>query len=777
MLSIYSGFALGLRQQLYGKFILLAVLVRFGRNKILNDRFKSMQNLGFGYGMRRRGGEGGERTSSSSSAFKKFGPPPSPLETENASGSMIPNGRWKKGYIKKLRESKMKGIFDRTDTFSYLPLFPSSNPNNTGLSQAELQNNREDAWKWAAIIDELEDFEEAKDPSANEAFVSEFICWLLGKSRWNHPNITPWAYQRLVGDSIQEFIKEFVMKKTEYALELQKLKADPQPPNNIGDAWIYFKYLVTPLDLKAAEGGVNFNLKPPKDFSYDEGFLPDMEYWIRVRQDPEYARSVQQTRSNAADTLPQTAPRYYDRVEGGEQIAYKGPPTVYPYMTTSVKAQSGKDAHVPHGDRGIVCDENHPGGSLEARVLSAKDEQDLADKELQDKLQYEQQLKLEEQQGVGNVKAPEKTPQPLPIHTQGTIETFKLPPAQQQWLDLIFAKSKNTTHIDEYLKSEIKTLNGEQLANMVEAVERSPEGKKLADWLRKNPMDDLTTINQNDWVMQVFGSREEFLKFAARIRLELENFNAFKANQTATSGGTSTGKQFGPVERFRLNLLEVLNENLKITAVEEMKEEEPTPPPQVTTTRENKLKKPIGWEGIGVGKLIEINDQTSQIEHVERFYKYREQLIKVLDKEDLGMRHLKPETYVAKLAKVSPQLLYEYIVDYDFLPEAEKPHFAIDMRRIEETLDALATSKHMLGVTKKQIRNYLGWLNLRRYSRNDNTMTSSDFTFAIEYLRKLKKKYQNRNPPATKEELDTLDEWMYTLRESQVNKYAFRISS
>lgn len=79
----------------------------------------------------------------------------------------------------------------------------------------------------------------------NEEYIQEFRCWILGKSEYNKDRKkTPWGQRRLVGDSINAYLNQFIDAKSLYEVELTKLML--RPPNDIMQAWLYFKYIVVP---------------------------------------------------------------------------------------------------------------------------------------------------------------------------------------------------------------------------------------------------------------------------------------------------------------------------------------------------------------------------------------------------------------------------------------------------------------------------------------------------------------------------------------------------
>lgn len=361
-----------------------------------------MWRIGKGWGFRRKNTL---QTEPWRKPGKKFKPPDTPLQYEKKTQTMEPGVHWKNGFAKKMLEDHYRRIGGG----------PRRNQVNlvdhqgTPAPQDLMNEHRREAWEWAAIIDEIEEWETHKEPFAHEAFVSEFICWLLGKSKYNHPNITPWGYQRLHGDTIKQFVLDFVMKKTDYTLELQKLKADPQPPTKIQDAWIYWKYLVSTLDVEEALHGTNYNQNPPVDFSFDEGYLPDMEYWIRSRQDPDYYKSIQRNFWHADQEYPYGATpsgrlRLQMPKEYRKPVMGKSPPGF------------------PMGDRGLNCGETPNDTTVQngryyrgaADPIVVPNEEELEEEQREVEEQQEQLHDQEEEEYYDVDEEMEEIPPPPP---------------------------------------------------------------------------------------------------------------------------------------------------------------------------------------------------------------------------------------------------------------------------------------------------------------------------------------------------------------------------
>lgn len=213
--------------------------------------------------------------------FKKYEPIRNPLEVERAKKKMTPNRLWaaryeEKAILQRLEELDQDAGSDvRKKGNESLAKLKDKFDKSKSLARAQVYQNRK-------IIADYKSEKQLLIHQAHAQYIQEFICWLQGKSAWNEPKLTPWGFHPLVGDSIKKYVKDFAMKKADYVLELQKLKADPLPPVDIDTAWIYWKYLVSPYDPRDL----------PAEYEYlsgiDDDYLPDMDYWIRMQQTPNY---------------------------------------------------------------------------------------------------------------------------------------------------------------------------------------------------------------------------------------------------------------------------------------------------------------------------------------------------------------------------------------------------------------------------------------------------------------------------------------------------------
>lgn len=452
------------------------------------------------------------------SSVSKFKPPMNPLEMEQGSHKMMPGAKWKKGYTKMLRDKKMDHLF--SDEHVYTPEF-----------RGDTKDIKKDVWTWGALIDEMNEFDEEKDADAHQAFISEFTCWLMGKSRWNHPNITPWGYQRLVGDSIQEFIKEFVMKKVDFALELQKLKADPQPPITIADAWIYWKFLVTPLDLKKAEKGLNYNdaKNPPPDFSYDQGFLPDLEYWLKIRQDASYAkRASENKRFHFPENLPKTEPSLVDERDpssGALRIRKTKPLSVIPSIRNP--SQSGRNSTVPHGDLGVVCDVDHPGGKFENPDLAEYQREELEEDNLREELAL---LKREKEIEQGFINPTPEVLDPLRFEKKSTseydlgekyvINFNRLSKEDEEFFKAILDETKNPAT----LYKRISEMKGDVASSMIQFMIPKDYGELKAEIKKYFEENKEITLADFNWIKALpEEGRREFADILHRTKQLMVN--------------------------------------------------------------------------------------------------------------------------------------------------------------------------------------------------------------------------------------------------------------
>jgi len=171
--------------------------------------------------------------------FEKWKVPENPLNLEKDETGMFPTKSWKNEKLKKyylklwksVEQSEQNGEqFWNGDLWRDLPA------NGNSVIQGKL------ALKTALAFKILQLTDGEIDQQIDEKFVEEFINWMLGKSKYNlDKETTPWGTRRLVGKDINAYLHLFVDKKIEFIKQLTIKKAFI--PQNLADAWDYFKYI------------------------------------------------------------------------------------------------------------------------------------------------------------------------------------------------------------------------------------------------------------------------------------------------------------------------------------------------------------------------------------------------------------------------------------------------------------------------------------------------------------------------------------------------------
>jgi len=192
-----------------------------------------------------------------SGAYMKFTAPKAPIFSETKKGPMEPLAKLKKELEIKTLRRMAKDI-------------GTTNP--PGVTPQEKKSRIKSMYTRMAQL-EQQDVEQKVD----SMFVNDFILWLQGKSYYNSydPQLaarnprskdaalaekTPWGKKKLVGDSIDVYLKSFATSKIDLNKKMAKMRA--VIPNDIWDAWLYYKYLVRDVEPN------------PEDL-----FLPEMNYW------------------------------------------------------------------------------------------------------------------------------------------------------------------------------------------------------------------------------------------------------------------------------------------------------------------------------------------------------------------------------------------------------------------------------------------------------------------------------------------------------------------
>jgi hypothetical protein len=73
-------------------------------------------------------------------------------------------------------------------------------------------------------------------------FVTDFQSWLIGAGREEDHKFTPWGRNPLKFPDVATYMKSFVDKRWDFQKKLAHLRLTG--PTNLGDAWLYYKYLV-----------------------------------------------------------------------------------------------------------------------------------------------------------------------------------------------------------------------------------------------------------------------------------------------------------------------------------------------------------------------------------------------------------------------------------------------------------------------------------------------------------------------------------------------------
>ena len=144
--------------------------------------------------------------------------------------------------------------------------------------------------------------------------IGEFNDWLRGKSRYNNDTkLTKWGRRRLVGESIEEYLDQFVERKSEFHLKLAKMKDPLYIPDNIVDAWLYFNLIVIDhkgdkhSDLESwfmYDWGEYFGYYEQKNDIKSQRFGSKQVYDAKLDSNPSSLAYAGQTRKNNIEAPP-----------------------------------------------------------------------------------------------------------------------------------------------------------------------------------------------------------------------------------------------------------------------------------------------------------------------------------------------------------------------------------------------------------------------------------------------------------------------------------------
>lgn len=132
------------------------------------------------------------------------------------------------------------------------------------------------------------------DESVKMSFLKDFWAWLVGQGKDEDVKKTWWGRTNMAkyDPTIREYIEGFMKKRQEYAMALWKLET--RAPENLNEAYLYFKYIV--------RGGVKQNEDGSFDFR-DNSFLDDWELLLKVfNKDPQVHDTPLEHNEQAAPT-------------------------------------------------------------------------------------------------------------------------------------------------------------------------------------------------------------------------------------------------------------------------------------------------------------------------------------------------------------------------------------------------------------------------------------------------------------------------------------------
>jgi len=152
---------------------------------------------------------------------RKWGPPDDPISQENKEKTLVAAPSDKQFYVQK--------NYDRKIQYAKTP---------------------EEKLAWTFL--KAQSLDHAQGRAENAEIVRDFHLWLQGKSPNNRrrlndnkkmPLLTPWEDQSLFHlADVREYFNRFVTKRSEFESKLHILRMNP--PSTLGEAWLYYKYLV-----------------------------------------------------------------------------------------------------------------------------------------------------------------------------------------------------------------------------------------------------------------------------------------------------------------------------------------------------------------------------------------------------------------------------------------------------------------------------------------------------------------------------------------------------
>lgn len=282
------------------------------------------------------------------SSMGKFAPPPTPIAREDEEKVRKATAGWVQKKLLKNLVNQYRGLNDAPSDIQ-LPL-----KNLTGVIASTGQPQAPDAddilaFKNALALELVQTMNKNMPDEINESFVVEFNNWILGKSALNDPTYTPWGYNKLVGKEFDVYVSQYVLSKMKFKTEITALYVKG-PPQNLRDAWIWFKYIICQ--------------KPPPDQDY----LHEFNWWTDLEFQQPSVQPNAQTSQYATDFDPVTRIPYSQRANISDTFlnGQPDPPPNYTQVTNPATGVWGTGARVAQA----------PGGSVGSNVILPNDEND-----------------------------------------------------------------------------------------------------------------------------------------------------------------------------------------------------------------------------------------------------------------------------------------------------------------------------------------------------------------------------------------------------------------
>lgn len=124
----------------------------------------------------------------------------------------------------------------------------------------------------------------------DEEHAKDFMFWLAGRSRLNHPRITPWGSKDLFHlPEVWQYFRSYIDKREEFRKALMELYFECRTagPSGLKQSYLYYKYLAEEYENyhdKATHGRLNF--EDPKRYPFYT--MDQMLHFLDIWKQPEY---------------------------------------------------------------------------------------------------------------------------------------------------------------------------------------------------------------------------------------------------------------------------------------------------------------------------------------------------------------------------------------------------------------------------------------------------------------------------------------------------------